>query len=111
MILVWYGQYQKALILTLFTVVVGITLGLFFGDPDGNALYSFPILVIIFLLFTSIRTTIYISIYSFILIFYFLLCSFSKGNVKNKFCSRFYFRFFLFYKYRAFDCEPFKFLY
>nr|OBZ99472.1 Histidine kinase [Leptospira interrogans serovar Copenhageni/Icterohaemorrhagiae] len=51
MILVWYGQYQKALILTLFTVVVGITLGLFFGDPDGNALYSFPILVIIFLLF------------------------------------------------------------
>ncbi|MCH5434459.1 sensor histidine kinase, partial [Leptospira interrogans serovar Canicola] len=85
MILVWYGQYQKALILTLFTVVVGITLGLFFGDPDGNALYSFPILVIIFLLFTSIRTTIYISIYSFILIFYFLYVLSQRGTLKTNF--------------------------
>ncbi|MTY94679.1 sensor histidine kinase, partial [Leptospira interrogans serovar Copenhageni] len=83
--MVWYGQYQKALILTLFTVVVGITLGLFFGDPDGNALYSFPILVIIFLLFTSIRTTIYISIYSFILIFYFLYVLSQRGTLKTNF--------------------------
>ncbi|EKP04588.1 histidine kinase [Leptospira kirschneri str. 2008720114] len=85
MLLVWYGQYKKALILTLFTVVVGITLGLFFGDPEGNALYSFPILVIIFLLFTTIRTTIYISIYSFLLIFYFLNILSQRGGLKISF--------------------------
>ncbi len=85
MLLVWYGQYKKALTLTLFTVVVGITLGLFFGDPEGNALYSFPILVIIFLLFTTIRITIYISIYSFLLIFYFLNILSQRGMLKTSF--------------------------
>uniref|UniRef100_UPI000774ACD8 sensor histidine kinase n=1 Tax=Leptospira alstonii TaxID=28452 RepID=UPI000774ACD8 len=85
MLLVWNGQFKKALTLTLSTVLVGVTLGMFFGDPEGNVLSSFPILVIIFLLFTSIRTTIFISIYSYALIFYFLHMLSQRGVLKVSF--------------------------
>ncbi|EMG08341.1 hypothetical protein LEP1GSC151_0399 [Leptospira interrogans serovar Grippotyphosa str. LT2186] len=73
--MLWIGQFKKALFLTLFSVATGLTWVLLFGNPIGNALWSLSILVILFLLFTDIRTTLYISLFSFILILLFFIDS------------------------------------
>ncbi|UOG43235.1 sensor histidine kinase [Leptospira noguchii] len=80
--LLWIGQFKKALFLTLFSVATGLAWVLLFGNPIGNALWSLSILVILFLLFTDIRTTLYISLFSFILIllFFYRLNSMNKLN-------------------------------
>ncbi|EMK03956.1 histidine kinase [Leptospira kirschneri str. MMD1493] len=80
--LLWIGQFKKALFLTLFSVATGLAWALLFGNPVGNALSSLSILVILFLLFTDIRTTLYISLFSFILIllFFYRLNSMDKLN-------------------------------
>ncbi|WP_017861165.1 sensor histidine kinase [Leptospira interrogans] len=83
--LLWIGQFKKALFLTLFSVATGLTWVLLFGNPIGNALWSLSILVILFLLFTDIRTTLYISLFSFILILLF----FYRLNLMNKLNSVF----------------------
>ncbi|WP_078125044.1 sensor histidine kinase [Leptospira alexanderi] len=78
-LLLWYGKYKKALVITLFSVVIGVSWALIFGNPAGNVIPSLSVLVILFLLFTNIRTTMYVSVYSFILMFLF----FYKLNSKN----------------------------
>ncbi|EMO91485.1 histidine kinase [Leptospira noguchii str. 2001034031] len=80
--LLWIGQFKKALFLTLFSVATGLAWVLLFGNPIGNALWSLSILVILFLLFTDIRTTLYISLFSFILIllFFYRLNSMNRLN-------------------------------
>ncbi|MCH1903353.1 sensor histidine kinase [Leptospira interrogans] len=83
--LLWIGQFKKALFLTLFSVATGLTWVLLFGNPIGNALWSLSILVILFLLFTDIRTTLYISLFSFILILLF----FYRLNLMDKLNSVF----------------------
>ncbi|EKP15375.1 sensor histidine kinase [Leptospira borgpetersenii] len=78
-LLLWLGQYKKALVITLLSVALGLAWALLFGNPVGNVLPSLSILVLLFLLFTDIRTTIYVSLYSFILMFLFLY----KLNLRN----------------------------
>ncbi|EMO56968.1 histidine kinase [Leptospira santarosai str. CBC1416] len=96
MLLLWNGRFKSALIVTLTTILVGITLGMLFGDSEGNVLYSFPTMVIIFLLFTNIRTTIFISLYSFVLIFWFLYLLSQKGVLKTVFAVDSVLGFFIF---------------
>ncbi|EMO65017.1 hypothetical protein LEP1GSC133_2678 [Leptospira borgpetersenii serovar Pomona str. 200901868] len=63
----------------MLSVVTGVSWALLFGNPVGNVIPSLSIIVLLFLLFTNIRTTIYISLYSFTLMFLF----FYKLNSKN----------------------------
>ncbi|WP_061206161.1 sensor histidine kinase [Leptospira santarosai] len=84
-LLLWFGEYKKALFVTLFSVLAGVTWALLFGNPVGNVIPSLCILVILFLLFTNIRTTIYVSLYSFILMFLF----FYKLDLMNRLNSVF----------------------
>ncbi|TGK23286.1 sensor histidine kinase [Leptospira kmetyi] len=61
--LLWKGMFRAALTATLGSGIWNILGGLFFGNPNGNMLLAFPLIVILFLLFTNIRITIYISLF------------------------------------------------
>lgn len=83
--LILSGRFWWAILITLASVLLGITLGIFFGDLEGNHVLSLPILVIIFLLFTNIRTTIFVSLYSFFLMYIFLYRMYGNGGLKTSF--------------------------
>lgn len=61
--LLWKGMFRSALTATLASAIWNILGGLFFGNPNGNMLLAFPLIVILFLLFTNIRITIYVSLF------------------------------------------------
>ncbi|MCG6168431.1 sensor histidine kinase [Leptospira sanjuanensis] len=85
-LLLWLGQYKKALIITLFSVSIGVGGALLFANPVGNIIPSLSILVLLFLLFTNIRTTLFVSLYSFII----MLLFFYKLSQRNMFNSVFF---------------------
>ncbi|AVQ12737.1 Histidine kinase [Leptospira santarosai] len=66
-VLLWRGLFHFALTATFASGILTILGGLFLGNPNGNLLLAFPLVVIQFLLFTRIRITIYASI-SFLLV-------------------------------------------
>ncbi|TGM03500.1 sensor histidine kinase [Leptospira barantonii] len=61
--LLWKGMFRSALTATLASGILNILGGLFFGNPNGNMLIAFPLIVILFLFFTNIRITIYVSFF------------------------------------------------
>ncbi|WP_061205754.1 sensor histidine kinase [Leptospira santarosai] len=61
-VLLWRGFFHFALTATFASGIWTILGGLFLGNPNGNLLLAFPLVVIQFLLFTKIRITIYASI-------------------------------------------------
>lgn len=61
-VLLWRGFFHFALTATFASGIWTILGGLFLGNPNGNLLLAFPLVVIQFLLFTRIRITIYASI-------------------------------------------------
>lgn len=83
--LILSGRFRWAVWITLASVLLGISLGIFFGDLEGNHVLSLPILVIVFLLFTNIRTTIFVSLYSFFLMYIFLYRMYGSGGLKTSF--------------------------
>ncbi|GIM19827.1 histidine kinase [Leptospira borgpetersenii] len=83
--LILSGRFRWAVWITLASVLLGISLGIFFGDLEGNHVLSLPILVIVFLLFTNIQTTIFVSLYSFFLMYIFLYRMHGGGGLKTSF--------------------------
>ncbi|TGM97879.1 sensor histidine kinase [Leptospira yasudae] len=71
-IFIWNGMFKLALTATLGSGIFTATAGLLLGNPNGNMMLAFPLIVILFLLFTNIRITIFASVYFFIImLFYF----------------------------------------
>lgn len=101
--LILSGRFRWAVWITLASVLLGISLGIFFGDLEGNHVLSLPILVIVFLLFTNIRTTIFVSLYSFFLMYIFLYRMHGGRGTEDEFCRGFRIGFFVFYADVRFD--------
>ncbi|EMF81122.1 histidine kinase [Leptospira weilii serovar Topaz str. LT2116] len=81
LILLWKGFFKLALTATLGAGIFTVSGGLILGNPHGNMLLAFPLGVILFLLFTNIRVTIYVSIYFFILMLFYFVLQYKNGTL------------------------------